>query len=140
MNLNPNNDFFNHKKKIIKIIYSSLEDLCECQREKHIQDILARRLKCKSRITITSERFPDIEIDLLGDDFIMEVKYNEKYYSGFGQILVQKILYNYSNNYLIHIHEYLDSKFIGAFNKLSKESNISGILINKRKKQIEVIT
>lgn len=138
--LGPDSKKISQKSKIIKIIKSSLKDLCDCEKEKHIQDLLALRLNCEKRRTLSSKHFPDIEIDLIGDDFIIEIKYNDKYYSGFDQILAQRILYDFQDNYLIHINEYLDSKYINGFSELSKQLNISGILINKRKKIVEVIT
>ncbi len=129
----------NNKKRITKIVKASLQDLCECEKERYIQDILATRLKAKARITLSSKDYPDIEIDILGEDFIIETKYNDNYYAGFDQIMAQRILYDFPQNFLIHIHEFLNPKYIKAFSKLSKNLEVSGILINKRKVQIEVI-
>ena len=124
---------------IINVIKSSLNLLCECKREKDIQNILAAQLNCKPRYTLTSDDFPNVEVDLIGDNFAIEVKYNEKYYSGVSQVLSQKYLYNMKNVILLHIHHYLDSKFVNAFKKLAKDLGFIGILINKREKVIEVV-
>jgi hypothetical protein len=138
--LGPENKKKRFKDKIVQLIRSSLDDLCQCEREKHIQDILGSRLNCSTRKTLSSAVYPDTEIDLLGDDYIVEIKYNDKYYSGFDQILAQRILYSFEENYIIHMHEYLDQKFVNGFSELCRQLDISGILINKRKKKLEVIT
>jgi len=126
-------------EKITNTINKSLDFLCECERERDIQDILAIQLDCKSRQKFSSSELPDVEIDLMGDNFTIEVKYNEKYYSGISQILSQRILYNFHNNYLLHVHEYLNKPFKNAFTKLAQELDFIGILIDKRNKEIKVV-
>lgn len=132
---NNQNIFLN----IVRKIEDSIDLLCECEREKHLQDILAAQLKCEKRQTYSSSNYPDIEVDLMGDKFAIEVKYNDKYYSGFGQILAQKSLFNFYNVFLIHLNEYIDNKFINAFSKLVKLLEIKGILIDKRNKKYIVV-
>jgi len=124
--------------KILEIIENSIEIICESQKEKDIQDIMASQLECNSRQTLSSENFPDVEVDIIGDDFAIEIKYNEKYYSGFSQLLAQRLLYNIKNVYLIHINEYINPKFSKAFFKLAEELKIVSILVNKRRKEILV--
>ena len=51
--------------KIIEIIRSSIDILCECKKEKDIQNILSAQLNCQTRHTIVSDKYPNVEIDLL---------------------------------------------------------------------------
>jgi hypothetical protein len=133
--LTENNSKFN---EILETLKQSIWMICESEKEKDIQDILASQLNCNSRLTLSSPTFPDVEIDLISEDFAVEIKFNEKYYSGFCQILIQRLLYNLNNIYLIHINEYLNPKFINAFFKLAEELKILCILIDKRSKDILV--
>jgi len=125
-------------EKIIKTIENSLNDLCNCNKEKYIQNILSSRLKCESRQVLTSSQFPNIEVDLYGNDYAIEVKYNAKYYSGISQVLIQKVLFNIKNVFLLHVKSFLNESFINAFKKLSEELNFIGILIDKRNKDLMV--
>lgn len=133
--VNQTNSKFNI---IFEIIKHSIEVICESQREKDVQDILASQLDSNSRQTLSSEDFPDVEVDIIGDDYAIEIKHNEKYYAGFCQVLAQRLLYNIKNVYLIHINEYLNPKFTKAFFKLAEELKIVSILVNKRSKEILV--
>ena len=134
-NLNKTNLIFD---RILQIIDNSIEIICESQKEKDIQDILASQLESNSRQTLSSEVFPDVEVDIIGDDFAIEIKHNEKYYAGFAQVLAQRLLYNIKNVFLIHINEYLNPKFVKAFFKLAEELKIVSILVDKRSKEILV--
>lgn len=126
-------------EKILETIKLSLDLICNCRGEKDIQNILAAQLKCEVRKTISSENYPNVEIDLLGEDFAIEVKYNEKYYSGVSQILIQKTLYYINNNILLHVNSYIDLKFLNAFKTLAEEIGFKGILLNNREKSLETV-
>ncbi|MFO8017356.1 MAG: hypothetical protein R6U96_01870 [Promethearchaeia archaeon] len=124
--------------QIISQLRIILDLICESERERDVQDLLAINLDCQKRKTLTSDPYPDVEVDLLTQDFAIEVKYNTNYYSGISQVLAQKHLYDMQNVYLIHVHDYLNDKFINAFGTLSKELNFIGILINKKRKKLLV--
>ena len=49
-------------EQILEIIKSSLDLLCNCQREKDIQNILATQLRCEVRKTLSSNLYPNVEI------------------------------------------------------------------------------
>lgn len=127
------------KEEIIEIIQSSLTFLCESRNEKELQDILASHLESKSRHTLSSPNYSDVEIDIYGENYAIEVKYNQNFYSGFSQLIAQRVLYDISNLYLLHLHEYLDKKFRTSFNKLAKALNITGLLIDKRNQELMVV-
>ncbi len=126
-------------KKIIGIINSSLNLLCECQRERDIQNILGSQLNCKVRQTLSSNIYPNVEIDVLGRDFALEVKFNERYYSGIGQIIIQKFLYEIKNNILLHVNRYIDDKFIKGFTDLATNLDFLGILIDNKERIMRVV-
>lgn len=123
---------------ILNKINDSIDIICECNRERHLQDILSIQLRCNSREKLSHIEFSDMEVDLLGKHFAMEIKYNEKFYAGFIQILAQKLLYNLEDVYLLHLNEFIDSKYISSFLRLAKEFGIPSILINKRTKKLYV--
>jgi hypothetical protein len=123
---------------LMNIIQTSIDLICESKKEKIIQNILAAQLYCYTRKTLTSEKFPDIEVDLYQPDVAIEVKLNDKYYAGIIQLLAQKILYNIEHTILLHIHDHLDTKFINAFEELSTRLDFLGILIDRRQKEIMV--
>lgn len=127
-------------RKIIDRIRSSLNLLCDAKNEKEIQDLLGVQLDCKVRYTLSSPKYPDVEVDLLGDGFAVEVKYNRKYYSGVNQVLVFKLLYEVEEVFLLHLHSYLDSKFVNAFTELADELGFVGILVDEREEQIEAVS
>ena len=125
-------------KIIVSKLNQIIELLCSAKKEKDVQDLISINLNCKKRKILSSEKYPDIEVDLFSSDFAIEIKYNANYYSGISQLLAYKYLYNLRKVYIIHMHEYLNKKFINAFNLLSKRLNFIGILINKKKKKILV--
>ena len=83
----------------------------------------------KPRKTFTSTEYPNVEVDISKDNWAIEVKYNAKFYDGVGQLLTQKVLYNVEDLNLIHVHKYLNPKFINGFLALAKKLNINGVLI-----------
>jgi hypothetical protein len=125
-------------QKIINTIEDSLDYLCTCNKEKYIHNVLSARLKCKSRQILSSPQYPNVEVDLIGDNYTIEVKYNAKYYSGISQVLIQKYLYQVKNVYLLHLHKFLNKPFINAFEKLSERLNFIGLLIDKRSQKLMV--
>ena len=126
-------------RKIIKTIDSSLDLLCACKRERTVQNILGNQLDCQVRYTLSSVKYPNVEIDLLGENYAIEVKFNKSYYNGISQVLILKYLYKINTVILLHIHKYLDSKFTNAFKELAKKLGFIGILINQRVKSLDVV-
>ena len=126
-------------QKIVKTIKSSIDLLCACKREREVQNILGSQLDCQVRYTLYSDKYPNVEIDLFGENYAIEVKFNKPYYDGISQVLILKYLYKINNVILLHIHKYLDSKFINAFIELAKKLSFIGILINQREKSVEVV-
>lgn len=126
-------------RKIIDTVRSSLNLLCESEKEKDIQDVLGVQLGCKVRQTLSSPHFPNVEVDLLGDTFALEVKYNRKYYAGVNQVLVLRNLYDIAEVFLLHLHSYLDAKFINAFTALAEQLGFIGILVNEKEQRIEAM-
>ncbi len=96
-------------------------------------------MDCKVRHTLTSPLYPNVEIDVFGDNFAIEVKLEEKYYSGIIQVLILKVLHKIENITLFHVNSYLDKKFISAIKELSQRLGFIGILLHKREKSLEVI-
>ena len=126
-------------ERTIETIKSSIALICECRREKDVQNVLGSQLDCKIRYTLSSDNYPNVEIDLLGDNFAIEIKLNDAYYSGISQVLIQKCLYNVQNVILLHINSYLDSKFSNAIKELATKLGFMGILIHQRRKTMEVV-
>jgi hypothetical protein len=118
-------------------IQESLSNLCNATRERTIQDLLVAVLdEAQPRQTFTSDIYPMVEIDVIWRDLWIEVKFNAKYYDGIAQLCAQHTLYQQRKNVLIHIHRYLNKKFINALRKLSSEIGFYCILIDTQKKQI----
>ncbi|MFQ6127085.1 MAG: hypothetical protein ACE5R6_21115 [Candidatus Heimdallarchaeota archaeon] len=126
-------------QKIVETIESSLDLLCACKEERAVQNILGNQLDCQVRYTLSSDTYPNVEVDLLGENYAIEVKFNKLYYDGISQVLILKYLYKINTVILLHIHKYLDSKFTNAFEELAKKLDFIGILINQRKKSLEVV-
>lgn len=126
-------------QKILETIEASLDLLCACKEEKAVQNILGSQLDCQVRYTIYSDKYPNVEIDLFGENYAIEVKFNKSYYDGISQVLILKYLYKINTVILLHIHKYLDSKFTNAFKELAKKLGFIGILINQRVKSLEVV-
>ena len=124
---------------ILKVIYESLENLSNATKERSIQDILAAVLNCECRKTIDVEGIPKLEVDLIWNDYWVEVKYNEKYYAGVGQIIVQQVLHSHHKNVLLHVNPYIESATKNAFRKLAKKVGFIGVLVDSRKKEIFVV-
>lgn len=127
------------QEKVINAVGSALKILCESRKEKDIQDILASRLNAKVRHPFTLSDFPEVEIDVFGKDYAIEVKYNERYYSGISQLMAQRVLCGINALFLLHLHRHPDSAFLNAFSKLAEELGFIGILINKRKEKMSVV-
>ncbi len=121
-------------------IRNSISNICSATRERTIQDILAAVLNAKTRVILSLKDNPSIEIDLIWRHFFIEVKLNDKYYSGISQICVQKFIYENSNNILIHANKNINKNFINALQKLSNMIKFYCILIDtKKKKIIEIV-
>ncbi|MGV9203671.1 MAG: hypothetical protein ACOC44_06550, partial [Promethearchaeia archaeon] len=67
MNESQNN---NPAIQIISQLKLVLGLICESKREKDVQDLLAINLGCQKRKTLTSEIYPDVEVDLLSNGFV----------------------------------------------------------------------
>ncbi|MFQ6126378.1 MAG: hypothetical protein ACE5R6_17470 [Candidatus Heimdallarchaeota archaeon] len=126
-------------QKIVETVKSSLDLLCACKQESVVQNILGSQLDCHVRYTLDSDMYPKVEIDLLGENYAIEVKYNKPYYDGISQVLILKYLYKINTVILLHIHRYLDSKFTNALKELAKKLGFIGILVNQRAKTLEVV-
>ncbi len=121
---------------ILTIIQDFLQLICESEGETQVQNIISVQLGIKPRRTFTSTDYPNVEVDISKDNWTIEVKYNAKFYDGVDQLLAQKVLYNVENLNLIHVHKYLNPKFINGFLDLTKKLNINGFLIDLREKKI----
>jgi len=121
---------------ILKILENSLQLIYESEGETQIQNIISVQLGIKPRRTLISTNYPNVEVDISKDNWAIEVKYNAKFYDGIGQLLSHKILYNFEELNLIHVHKYLNPKFINGFLFLTKKLNINGFLIDLREKKI----
>ena len=121
---------------ILTIIQDFLQLICESEGETQVQNIISVQLGIKPRRTFTSKDYPNVEVDISKDNWAIEVKYNAKFYDGVDQLLAQKVLYNVENLNLIHVHKYLNPKFINGFLDLTKKLNINGFLIDLREKKI----
>ncbi|MGC9153582.1 MAG: hypothetical protein ACP5GY_07615 [Vulcanisaeta sp.] len=89
-----------------------------CQRESCFQDYLATLLNAKARVVVN-----DVEVDVYGEHFAIEIKVNPRIYDGIGQALAYKRLLNINEVWLIHIFTY----------KINEElwcSNLRKLLIN----------
>ena len=121
---------------ILKILEDSLQLICESEGETQVQNIISVQLGIKPRRTLKSSLYPNVEVDLSKDNWAIEVKYNAKFYDGVGQLLSQNVLYNVDELNLIHVHKYLNPKFINGFLFLTKKLNINGFLIDLKEKKI----
>ena len=72
-----------------------------CQRETCFQDYLAVLLSAKVRVVIN-----DIEVDVYGERFAIEVKVNPRIYDGIGQALAYRRLLGIEEVWLVHIFTY----------------------------------
>mgnify|MGYP001770782672 FL=1 len=72
-----------------------------CQREVCFQDYLAVLLGAKVRMVIN-----DIEVDVYGGRFAIEVKVNPRIYDGIGQALAYRRLLGIEEVWLVHIFTY----------------------------------
>lgn len=125
---------------VIQRIHTALDEarevIRECDRESHIQNLLREQLGCKKRYTLPSEKYPNAEIDLFGEHFVIEVKYNKSHYAGIGQIFALKELYDMENCVLFHVQERLSDAFVHAFKDLTREIGVHGFLMDQSSNRI----
>jgi len=119
-----------------RIIEESLNELMVLRNECEIHDLLKYRfmsygIPTQTRITLTSDEFPSLEIDLLCENKIaIEVKLDANFYDGFAQALSMREFYGL-NALVIHIfRKPINSKIIRGISKLSKLLNIPAIIVD----------
>ncbi len=125
--------------RIVETIQSSIDLLCKCKKEKQIQDIVGAQLGFKVRQILSSPIYPNVEIDILGDNMAIEIKLEDTYYAGIIQVVLMKTLHNIEQVVLFHINSFLDEKFVNAVKVLSKKLGFYGILLHRKEKYLEVI-
>lgn len=122
--------------KIQHALDEAKDILFETSREKHVQNILKAQLDCQKRHKISSKRYPDAEVDLYGDDFIIETKFHKPYYAGVGQIMMFRKLYGLENCALIHVCDFVREEQVRAFKDLASKLGFPCFLIDQRMKRI----
>ncbi len=80
-----------------------------CQRESCFQDYLAMLLNAKARVVLN-----DVEIDVYGNNFAIEIKVNPRIYDGIGQVIAFKRLLGINEVWPIHIFTYKIDERKGA--------------------------
>ena len=135
------------RSDLLEVIKETLlnlaDDLRSVRDEKIIQGILKSQLSLKDinldeRVILRSEEFPEMEIDLLGDDFAIELKVNPRFYDGVGQVLAIRELYGIET-ILVQIWRELKAPVRRALERIALRANFHVVLLDLRSRSVVVI-
>ncbi|MFP3178956.1 MAG: hypothetical protein RXQ96_08320 [Thermocladium sp.] len=97
-----------------------------CKKEYCIQRYLASQLRAQHHVVISG-----VEVDVAGDGWACEVKFNAKFYDGIGQALVYKRILGFREVWLIHVVNSDPSDHLNHLPNLLRGLNISAAVIHR---------
>ncbi len=130
---------------LIQVLESSIDDICKLRDERRVQDIIAARaravgLPIETRAVLRSNQYPDIEVDLSESEgkLAVEVKLDSRFYSGIGQAIALRELYD-REAVVLHIMKYVDEMTERALRKVCAAAGLKIILIDRTERRIKVV-
>ncbi len=125
---------------IVEKLNSHINHLQTFSNEFQLQNFVSAILNCKNRVKLEKDNFPSLEVDILCEDYALELKFEAKYYDGFCQAMIYRDIYKIKNVILLHVRLNKSIEFINAIRALSKLTKIPVILVFLRDELIMVIT
>ncbi|RLG52739.1 MAG: hypothetical protein DRN96_01815 [Thermoproteota archaeon] len=130
-------------KHLVEVLSELSCEFKKVESERLAQDLIAFRLRIrgldvKRRVRLESQKYPDVEVDILLPDVALEIKVGKRFYDGFGQALAVRELYGL-NSCIVHLVEQADEKHASGLRALASKLGIKAILMSLRDCRVEVV-
>ena len=125
-----------------KALISLVPDLDPKISESKVQDMLYMRLKKlglnpERRVKLTSESWPEVEVDILCGGWAVEVKLFPRFYDGIGQVISYGELFGL-NGVLVQIWRSINEKAARGLEKISRNHGFKAFLVDMRGRMMKV--
>jgi len=129
---------------LISVLNRSLNDILGIDDERRVHDLLADRCKAyglyfKKRVSVCSDVYPRMEVDLLWNEWAIEVKLNPNFYDGVGQAIMLKELYG-KRSVLLQVWDRPDERILNALRKIGGKLGLKILIVDKENNKVLMVS